>query len=298
MVPKQLISFQRVLRILIITIVVVVLSIQILTPVMLALAVTIPLKHRVCCETPARFGADYREMQFLTTDGLKLSGWYLPPRNGAVIILVHSYYADRRQTLPVAEMLYKHGYGLLMVDQRASGESQGTVRSLGALDIPDLERAANWLVSQDKISQIGAYGCSMGGAISLAGAVNVPAIRAVAADAPSPLRWFENLPPFSLRDPVSLPTMFFYYTFVRLGSGTTSPANTLDYIRDYGSRPILFISTGQGAELSRINAYYEAATGPKSHWNIPDASHCTGSTMYPQEYELHLVNFFNSTLLK
>src|SRR5512145_681663 len=76
-----------------------VLGIIFISAFMLAAAVTIPLKLPICCETPARFGAEYESMHFTTADGLTLTGWYIPPRNGAVVILVHSYYADRRQTL-------------------------------------------------------------------------------------------------------------------------------------------------------------------------------------------------------
>jgi fermentation-respiration switch protein FrsA (DUF1100 family) len=272
--------------------------IQLIAPALMAIATTIPLNNRICCETPAMFGAEFRNIEFFTNDGLRLSGWYIPPKNGAVIILVHSYYSDRRQTMPVAEMLYKHGYGVLMYDQRASGESEGNTRSLGALDIPDLGRAANWLSARQKDVRIGAYGCSNGGAITLAGALETPTIRSVAVDAPSPMNWNDGLPPISLRDPFSRPTMALYYAYVTLLSGTTSPASTLDNVRTYTARPILFISTGLELEFSRVSEYFKAAGEPKSHWNIPDSSHCAAPITHPQEYEQHLVGFFNSSLLK
>jgi fermentation-respiration switch protein FrsA (DUF1100 family) len=274
-----------------------VISLIFLTAIQLAWTITTPFSSRVCCETPSRFGADYIPIQFSTTDGLILAGWYIPPRNGAVVILVHSYNSDRRQTLPVAEMLYQQGYGLLMYDQRASGESAGAVRSLGAMDIPDLGQAARWLLDRNSNLRIGAYGCSMGGAISLAGAVNVPSILAVAADAASPLSWSENMPAFSLRDPISLPTIALYYRLVQLRTQAQPPTSTVDAVRNFGSRPVLFISSGNGAEFNRINFYFEAAIGPKSHWNIPEASHCGGPFTRPADYKQHLVDFFNSTLL-
>jgi pimeloyl-ACP methyl ester carboxylesterase len=229
---------------------------------------------------------------------LALSGWYIPPRNGAVIILLHSYYGDRRQTLPVAEMLYKHGYGLLLYDQRASGESAGALRSLGALDIPDLGQAAAWLAAHQQNLKIGAYGCSMGGAIALAGAVKTASIQAVAADAPSPLSWAENAPAFSLRDPLSLPVMALYYRLVQLRTGALPLAGTLETTRNYGDRPLLLISSGTGAESARVTGYFQAAMGSKNHWNIPEAGHCGGPAARPAEYEQHLANFFDTSLLK
>jgi len=280
-----------------ITICVVATGTILITAAALAIAVTIPRRSPLCCETPAGFNADYMLVRFSTADRLMLSGWYIPPRNGAVIILVHSYYGDRRQTLPVAQMLLQYGYGLLMYDQRASGESDGSVRSLGALDIPDVQQAARWLSEQVGVVKIGAYGCSMGGAIALAGAVNNPSILAVAADAPSPLSWSENLPAFTLRDPISLPTMALYYRLVQLRTQAQLPGSTIDAARNYGSRPILLISTGSGGELDRVNSYFEAARGEKTHWNIPEASHCGGPGVRPVEYQQHLLDFFNSSLL-
>lgn len=262
----------------------------------MAITVSIPLKHRICCETPAQFGANYEEMSFTTPDGLRLSGWYIPPHNGAVIILLHSYFGDRLQTFPVAQMLYRNGYGVLMYDQRASGESEGNARSLGWLDIPDVSLAVAWLAGRDKDARLGAYGCSMGGAIALAGAVRTPDIRAIAIDAPSPLQWYENLPPISLRDPFSLPIVAMYYPLVMLRSRALPPTSSMEAVRAYGTRPILFISAGNAGEFARIGTYYQAAAGPKQHWNIADATHCAGPSMHPEDYEQHLVEFFNSAL--
>jgi uncharacterized protein len=286
------------LKLLITIIVATVLGAIFLPALLMANALTVPLKSQVCCETPARFGADFQSMQFSTADGLTLNGWYIPPQNSVVIILVHSYYGDRRQTLPVAEMLYKHGYGLLMYDQRASGESDGDTRSLGWRDIPDLKEAVAWLANHPEAKQIGVYGCSMGGAISLAGSVGVPAIHALAADAPSPLELSEALPAFSLQDPFSLPITALYYPLVMIRARARPPTSALEAIRNYGPRPILLISTGENGEFSRVQSYFNAATGPKTHWNVPDSSHCAAPRTNPKEYEQHLVEFFDATLLK
>ncbi|HEY3311656.1 MAG TPA: alpha/beta hydrolase [Anaerolineales bacterium] len=279
-----------------VTVLVTVLGLLLLSAVLIATALTVPLKFPLCCQTPASFGAQYESINFTTADGLTISGWYVPPKNGAVIILLHSYYADRRQTLPVAAMLHQAGYGLLMYDQRASGESEGGSRSLGWRDIPDLRQAAAWINTHQADLKIGAYGCSMGGAIALAGSAGVPSIRAVAADAPSALQWYENLPAFSLQDPLSLPVMALYYPLVILRAQALPPTSTFQAIQDFGPRPLLFISTGRDAEFTRVQAYFEAARGHRQHWNIPEADHCSGPASQPQAYQQHLLDFFNSSL--
>jgi hypothetical protein len=112
------------------------------------------------------------------------------------------------------------------------------------------------------------------------------------------MRWFEDRPTISLNDPFTSLTMALYYTFIMARTGTSSPPSTLENVRKYTNRPILFISTGQGSEFSAVSAYFEAAGEPKFHWNIPDSSHCAAQITHPQAYEQHLVNFFNSSLLK
>jgi len=284
------------LKFLIAAVVVTVSSLALISAVILAEMVTTPLKYPLCCETPARFGANYESISFVTRDGLNLSGWYIAPKNGAVIILLHSYYGDRRQTLPVAEMLFKHGYGVLMYDQRASGESEGSYRSLGWRDIPDLGEAASWLSARQTDIKIGAFGCSIGAEIALAGALNVPSVQAIALDALSPLQWYENLPPFSLRDPFSLPVTTLYYSLLALRTQALPAISTIEALQEFGSRPILFISTGQAAELERTRTYFEAAPGPKEYLNIPEANHCTGPVTRPGEYEDYLLRFFDRYL--
>jgi hypothetical protein len=138
----------------------------------------------------------------------------------------------------------------------------------------------------------------MGGAISLAGAVDVPSIRAIAADAPSPLEWYEYLPPFSLQDPFSRPIMALYYPLVMLRARALPPTSTVEAVRNFGVRPLLLISTGQDAEFSRVSTYFDAAIGPKMHWNIPNSSHCAAPGTHAQEYEKKLVDFFDGSLLK
>jgi uncharacterized protein len=288
------------LRLLIVTIVAVYTGIILLSALALTTMVTIPLKWPVCCQSPQGFGAEYESIQFRTADGLILSGWYVPSQNGAVVILVHSYYGDRRQTLPVAEMLFRHGYGILMYDQRASGESAGDVRSLGRLDIPDVSQAVLYLQSRPEMkgNRIGAYGCSMGAAIALAAAAGNPAIEAVAADAPSPLTFSEAHP--QLGEPgwvVNLPLQALYHLLLAVRVGALPPTSTVETVRQMTPRSLLLISTGQGAERARMDMLFNLAGEPKQHRNLPNAGHCGGPAADPAQYEQYLADFFDVSLL-
>ncbi|HSO27222.1 MAG TPA: hypothetical protein VLS48_04080, partial [Anaerolineales bacterium] len=58
-----------------------------------------------------------------TKDGVALQGWYHPPQNGAVIVLLHGAGGSRADTRPYAQMLVGNGYGALLFDQRGHGTS-------------------------------------------------------------------------------------------------------------------------------------------------------------------------------
>ena len=75
----------------------------------------------------ANLGADYERVTFTTSDGLKLSGWYVPSRNRAAVIAFPGRNGPQAQT----RMLVRHGYGVLLFDRRGSGESEGDPHGFG-----------------------------------------------------------------------------------------------------------------------------------------------------------------------
>ena len=66
--------------------------------------------------------SSYQEVTFATSDDLRLSGWYVPSKNGAAVIVVHGGGSDRTGSLPHAELLLRHGYGVLLYDARGRGK--------------------------------------------------------------------------------------------------------------------------------------------------------------------------------
>lgn len=288
--------YLRILRLLVLLIVATCFGVILFEALIITYRLTVPLKGKVCC-----LALPHEDVHFQTADGLTLTGWYVPPKNGAVIILFHTYFGNRMASSDVANMLVRHGYGVLLYDQRASGESDGDVRSLGWLDIPDVSHAVAWVQSRTGMDQahIGVYGCSMGGAIALAAAAHNPAIAAVAADAASPLTLGEALP--QLGEPgweLNLPITTLYYSFVALRTATLPPMTTTQAAQAIAPRPLLLISSGQPGERQRVDGFFTAAGQPKGRWHIPEAAHCSGSSIRPDEYEQHLVDFFNSAFHK
>ena len=80
---------------------------------------------------PSDLPFEVQDVKFEGGDGLRMSGWEVPSQNGVIIILLHGYGGNRVNMLWHAKQLVKAGYGVLLYDERASGESEGTRRSFG-----------------------------------------------------------------------------------------------------------------------------------------------------------------------
>ena len=112
--------------------------------------------------TLRKFKIEYQSVDLVTEDGIRLSAWYTPPRDGAVILLAHGYGDNRPEW--VYQMLARKGYGVLAWDARAHGESDGEISTIGYLEVRDVKAALNFALAQPGVEHIGAWGGSMGGA--------------------------------------------------------------------------------------------------------------------------------------
>lgn len=59
-------------------------------------------------------------MTFRAADGVRLSAWYVPSRNGAAVVLLPGAGSTRTAVLGQAAVLARHGYGALLTDTAAT----------------------------------------------------------------------------------------------------------------------------------------------------------------------------------
>src|SRR5262249_27119571 len=92
---------------------------------------------------------------------LELTGSYVPSRNGAAIIVGPGY----ASTQEAARMLIRHGYGVLLFDQRGEGRSDGDPNALGWSAETDVNAAIAFLETRPDVhrGRIGGLGLSVGG---------------------------------------------------------------------------------------------------------------------------------------
>lgn len=255
-----------------------------------------------CTTTPADLGFEYEDVALTTEDGLRLAGWYIPSQNRAAVILLHGYGASRQETLPRAEVLARHGYGVLLYDERASGQSEGEYRSFGWADVADVPLALAFLQGRAEVDpdRTGILGFSIGGAIALQAAAQNADIRAVVAEEPGFAR-LEDLPP--------LPSLgeqwiAFNYRLSFIGlqwrTGVQPPAGVVAGLDQIPPRPVFFLATGPTEEPAywMVRHYYDLAGEPKTWWHVPEAAHGYIPSLRPEEYETRIVTFFDEALLK
>src|ERR1044072_8222676 len=93
-------------------------------------------------ETPADYKAEFKDVEFQTSDGIKISGWLMPSRGKrATIIYSHGLFRSRRELLERAADLWQLGYGALLYDSRNHGDSGQARVSFGYNERLDAEAA-------------------------------------------------------------------------------------------------------------------------------------------------------------
>ena len=258
-----------------------------------------PARH-LPAETPGDRGLEYRDVEFTSSDGFTLRGWYLPSKNGAAIIAGHGIGGSR--LLEPVEVLARHGYGVLAFDWRAHGESDGELCTFGYYEVRDVEGALAWLQEQSDVDpeRIGMLGESMGAVTAIRAAAALPGIQAVVADSAYP----------DLEEAVGniwrgtgLPAFPFVPLQIALGEWITGleldAMQPLEDVAAISPRPILILAGGQdpitGPDAGQ--RYYEAAGEPKELWFEPEMEHVSFWRVAPEAYERRVVGFFDAALL-
>jgi len=115
--------------------------------------------------SPGDWNLAFEDISVPGREGYLLSGWFIPARDQADVVLVfHGYNTEKSGLLPEASMFHKLGYNVVMVDFPGSGESPGNGVSLGIHEARDVERVLDWSRAKWPNRKVILYGHSMGGA--------------------------------------------------------------------------------------------------------------------------------------
>lgn len=282
---------RRVLRRAAIAVAAVVVAFELVLPVPFAFIAT----HKARSDVAAPdLGRPARRVALRTSDGLLLRGSYVPSRNGAAILV----FPGRGEAAAQARMLVRHGYGVLVVDRRGEGESEGDFNSLGYGGVPDVVAGARWLGDRPDVrrGRVGGLGLSVGGELMIEAATRSDALRAVVAEGAGVRSYREQLDMPDGRGWATLPFWAAASAATAVFGNAAIPPGLTALTPRVAPRPLFLVWATHG-NAEELNApYLDAARAPKQGWEIPEAEHTGGLEARPAEYERRVVGFFDAAL--
>ena len=104
-----------------------------------------------------------------STDGLELEGYHYTPENSndKWVLIIHGYGHNHKHMYPFAGFYLDNGYNVLMVDQRAAGESEGEWLTMGAAESQDIALWTQEIARRNSNAKITLFGVSMGSATAM-----------------------------------------------------------------------------------------------------------------------------------
>jgi fermentation-respiration switch protein FrsA (DUF1100 family) len=261
---------------------------------------------RTLTETPATFGLQFKDVEFQSSDGVKLSGWLVPSRDKrATIVYSHGLFRSRRELLERAVELTRRGYGALLYDSRNHGASGPARVGLGYNERLDVEAAVRFLREEVRApDKIVLFGISMGASAALLAAAETPEVAAVVSDSSflsfkdtvdHHVKLFMRLPAF----PVANELRFF---IERRAGFDGSQFNALEAVKRIGDRPVLFIAAAHDKRMPPAIAeqLYQASSSSKRDLLIVDGPgseiHAHAFQANPKMYVERVARFLESVL--
>jgi fermentation-respiration switch protein FrsA (DUF1100 family) len=112
-----------------------------------------------------------RDVLIDTEDGIRLGAWYFPAGDSAVLVC-NGNGGDRSMRAPLAAALNRMGLSVLLFDYRGYGGNPGTPSEAGLA--ADADAARQWLSAQPDVDRIVYFGESLGAAVAIGLAVQLP----------------------------------------------------------------------------------------------------------------------------
>lgn len=270
---------------------------------LLTRASTRPQDRRITT-TPKDLGAaDYRDVHFRSTDGVNLSGWYIPaPKSSErkmTLIFAHGLFRSRQEVLERAVDVWKLGYSVLVFDLRNHGASWKSPCSFGYLERQDVEGSIQFVRNISPPGErIVVYGVSMGAAATLLAAAESGDVAGVISD--STFLSFDDVVQthagllFKYIPPLKYPLAYEFVAItdhrLNIDSDDFDMRKAVKKIRV----PILFITGADDRRMPPAISYElsKLSSNPKTQvWQVPNASHGHAYNTNPEAYSNRVGQF-------
>jgi fermentation-respiration switch protein FrsA (DUF1100 family) len=253
--------------------------------------------------TPADIGLGYREVSLRSTDGLTLAGWWVPGNDPSrAVVLVSGIGGDKsdRHVLETAAVYARAGYGVLMIDLRAHGRSEGGRVTMGYKEVRDVRGALTWLKERGfSAKEIVLHGFSLGGATVLRAApgTGVGAVVEESAYADLPLILRQRLPEVS-----GLPAFFtpgillMGKLFLGIDPWAVRPERDASRLCEEGVPLLIIHSTGDEVVPFEHAERIKQACPEAVLWRLEGYEH-VGAYAHP-EYPKRLLRFLKTSVAR
>ena len=123
--------------------------------------------ERVLSVTPHSIGLQFESVSFETTDGVQLSGWFVPSESArGVILFSHGNAGNISHRLDSIQIFHQLGLDVFIFDYRGYGQSEGKPTEQGTYK--DAEAAWRYLIEERQVkpNEVIIFGRSLGGAVA------------------------------------------------------------------------------------------------------------------------------------
>jgi dipeptidyl aminopeptidase/acylaminoacyl peptidase len=248
-------------------------------------------------DTDIPFGIPYEKVEFRSSDGIELVGWFIPAQaNGLGTVIVASGFEYNRNTVIENSLfLYNAGYNLFVFDPRGQGESKG-IYALGSKEPEDIEGAIKWLREKKEIEKVALLGYSCGATASLIAAYrHQDEVFAVIADSPfANLNfWGPKITQNVLGSKIFLP-IYNLIASIRLGYDLFRATNALKIVNKVSN--VFFIHGMNDKTVSYKSSMrlFKKAKEPKKVW-LTNVGHVESFAAYPKEYATNVLDFLEKS---
>jgi hypothetical protein len=273
-------------------------------PAWYSVPLTLALLHAPCTDAgtmPASSSEAWEEITLQARAGGSFRGYFMPGTNGATVIIPPAGSDGRNGSLPIAEILLRHGYAVFTYESRPCTDIRPF--SLGYQEVDEVADVLDYLLSRPDVDphRIGIRGFSSAGATSIMAAARLPALRAVVAEGGYG-DFIEN--GVAVHPQADLITRLFWAGFrgsmgltYRLVTGHSIRAlSPVSEIGKIAPRPILLIYGAREPSLAGGRQQLAAAGTHTMLWVVEGAGHGQYLQVAPEEYESRIVDFFDEAL--
>lgn len=141
--------------------------------------------------TPASVGLDAEEFWAEAAPDVWLKGWIVRPAGNlpsrGTVVLLHGSSSCKESMLGPAQFLAANGFGAILYDSRACGESGGNWATYGFHERTDFSRVLDAVIRQHgDPGPVGIFGSSYGGSVALQAMAGDPRVAATIAECAFP----------------------------------------------------------------------------------------------------------------